>query len=442
MNIDTEGRLFFFEAVPEKSSEPQNKEPFDWSILFREAELDMTQFAVSTPQEIPLQVYDEQMSWIGKYPEAPYPIRIEAAAFDGKPVYFEIFGPWRTSPFRLAAETPLNEKVAAILLLSVFYGALIVCALLALKNLRLGRGDRKGAFRVAIFLLILKLVGWIFSVRQRFRSSIGEAKLLLTGIESALFWSCFVGLMYLALEPILRRRWPHRIISWSRLLSGDFKDPLVGRDILIGAMLGGIGLLLRVLILNFAGWIGMPPDMPNLPDPGSIGITHLGYGLVMQFSTALYGAFLITFLLLFLTLLFRRQWLGIAAGWVLLSTLAVFGEGVGISPALPGSSSSSCDTFCGLVFFGLVCSLLLLQSYFIISHFLPDDTELHCMVCRRFRCRFHFACRDRDLRISSFSWRQTRLFKFTPGIIPQTEQNRVKNTSNTFTILQTTGHTV
>ncbi len=326
MSVDTEGRLFFFNAVPEKS--PQNK-PFDWSILFREAELDMTQFAVSTPQEIPLQVYDEQMSWIGKYPEAPYPIRIEAAAFDGKPVYFEIFGPWRTSPFRLAAETSLSEKVAGILLLSVFYGALIVCALLALKNLRLGRGDRKGAFRVAFFLLILKLIGWIFSVHH-VPVFISELNLLLTGIESALFWSCFVGLMYLALEPILRRRWPHRIISWSRLLSGDFADPLVGRDILIGAMLGGIGLLLRVLILNFAGWIGMPPDMPIFHGGRSIGITNVGYSLVMQFSTALYGAFILTFLFLFLTLLFRRQWLGIAVGWVILSTLAVFGESVGL----------------------------------------------------------------------------------------------------------------
>ena len=328
ISVDTEGRLFFFEAVPEKSAERQHKETFDWSILFREAGLDMTQFAVSTPQEIPLQVYDEQMSWIGKYPEAPYPIRIEAAAFYGKPVYFETFGPWRTSPFRLDVEAPMSEKVTWILLLSLFYGALIVCALLALKNLRLGRGDRKGAFRVASFLLILKLIGWIFSVHH-VPVFIGEAKLLLTGIESALFWSCFVGLTYLALEPILRRRWPHRIISWSRLLSGDFKDPLVGRDILIGAMLGGIWLLLRVSIQNFAGWIGMPPDMPNFPDFRSIGITHLGYGLVMQFSETLYGTFLTTFLLLFLTLLLRRQWLGIAAGWLLLSTLAVFGEGVG-----------------------------------------------------------------------------------------------------------------
>jgi hypothetical protein len=79
----------------------------------------------------------------------------------------------------------MSENVASILLLSLFYGSLIFCALLALKNLRLGRGDRKGAFRVALFLLILKLIGWIFSVHH-VPVFIGEANLLLTGIESAL----------------------------------------------------------------------------------------------------------------------------------------------------------------------------------------------------------------------------------------------------------------
>ena len=377
MSVDTEGRLFFFDAVPERSAEPQHKEPFQWSVLFQEAGLDMTQFVASTPQEIPLQAYDERMSWIGKYPEAPgYPIRIEAAAFHRKPVYFDIFGPWRTSSFRLDIQAPMNERVTGILLLSLFYGVLIICALLALKNLRLGRGDRKGAFRVAFFLLILKLIGWVSSVHH-VPVFIGEAKLLLTGIESALFWSCFVGLMYLALEPILRRRWPHRIISWSRLLSGDFKDPLVGRDILIGAVLGGIGLLLRVLIQNFAGWIGMPPDIPNFPDRPSIGITILGPALVMQFSTTLYGAFVFTFLLLFLTLLLRRQWLGIAAGWLLLSTLAVFGESVGYFSSVTWIFEVLAVTF--FVFVVLRFGVLATASEILFHHlwiFFPNTLNL------------------------------------------------------------------
>jgi len=45
-------------------------------------------------------------------------------------------------------------------------------------------------------------------------------------------------ILYLALEPIVRRRWPDSIISWSRLLAGRLRDPLVGRDILIGCLAG------------------------------------------------------------------------------------------------------------------------------------------------------------------------------------------------------------
>jgi serine/threonine-protein kinase len=54
----------------------------------------------------------------------------------------------------------------------------------------------------------------------------------------ASFLLFMVGLgwmLYLALEPFVRRRWPRILISWSRLISGEWCDPLVGRDVLIGA---------------------------------------------------------------------------------------------------------------------------------------------------------------------------------------------------------------
>jgi hypothetical protein len=39
---------------------------------------------------------------------------------------------------------------------------------------------------------------------------------------------------YLALEPWVRRQWPHSIVSWTRLLAGRVRDPRVGADILAG----------------------------------------------------------------------------------------------------------------------------------------------------------------------------------------------------------------
>ena len=41
-----------------------------------------------------------------------------------------------------------------------------------------------------------------------------------------------------SLEPHLRRVWPRTMISWTRLLSGQVRDPLVGRDVLIGMSWG------------------------------------------------------------------------------------------------------------------------------------------------------------------------------------------------------------
>jgi serine/threonine-protein kinase len=66
-------------------------------------------------------------------------------------------------------------------------------------------------------------------------------------LAAALLW-----LIYIALEPTLRRRWPHRIVSWNRLLTGNFRDPLVGKDLLIGA-LAGIAILLNTCYISLAG---------------------------------------------------------------------------------------------------------------------------------------------------------------------------------------------
>ena len=50
----------------------------------------------------------------------------------------------------------------------------------------------------------------------------------------AILWAA-----YLALEPYVRRRWPEALIGWNRMLAGRWKDPRVGRDVLLlGLMVG------------------------------------------------------------------------------------------------------------------------------------------------------------------------------------------------------------
>ena len=53
-----------------------------------------------------------------------------------------------------------------------------------------------------------------------------------------------IWVSYLAVEPWTRRLWPDALVTWNRLLVGRFRDPLIGRDVLIGAV---VGILLALL---------------------------------------------------------------------------------------------------------------------------------------------------------------------------------------------------
>ena len=76
-------------------------------------------------------------------------------------------------------------------------------------------------------------------------------------------------LLYIALEPYARRRWPLMLVSWKRLISGDVHDPLVGRDLLLGVACG-IGMFLVFLAsVILPVLLGRPPMTPGLVLDGS-----------------------------------------------------------------------------------------------------------------------------------------------------------------------------
>ena len=51
-------------------------------------------------------------------------------------------------------------------------------------------------------------------------------------------------LTYLGLEPYVRRFSPDSLIGWTRLLAGGWRDPRVGRDVMIGI---GAGVLMTLV---------------------------------------------------------------------------------------------------------------------------------------------------------------------------------------------------
>ncbi|HVG34252.1 MAG TPA: serine/threonine-protein kinase [Pyrinomonadaceae bacterium] len=335
LSLDTEGRLFYFDAVPPQLDQGQGESaPPDWSPVFQEAGLNFADFQQTASQWTPRSAYDERVAWNGTYPGVPdFPIRIEAASYRGLPIYFEIVSPWRRPEAQVPYQPTASDLMGTIALLTVFFGTLVEGAWLALKNIRAGRGDRRGAFRVAIFIFALRMIYWV--IAKHHVQDTKEFMLLLTGAQSALFWACVVGLMYLALEPYLRRRWPERVISWSRLLAGDFRDPLVGRDILIGAVLGCACLVLSALADQVPRWLGLPPNSPYVM-VDSDGTTLNGVRgfvplLINQLSASVVQTFIIVFLLLFMAMLLRKNILGLIVGWLLLATVFTLMAGGGSS---------------------------------------------------------------------------------------------------------------
>ncbi|HVF67588.1 MAG TPA: serine/threonine-protein kinase [Pyrinomonadaceae bacterium] len=305
VTLDTLGRLRSFYAVPtQTNTAPADAREFDWSILFAESGLDFSQFRAVAPAWATPHAYTSRAAWEGAYPERPeFKVRVEAAAYGGSPVFFELIDAWDKPPEQQGAYTEsARERLLSVILLTVFITVLVGSALLAWRNLRLGRGDRKGAARIAVFMLAVNFLRWLFTAHHV--ATEDEAVNFLSGVRNAVFWACFFWVVYLALEPYVRRRWPWRIISWTRLLAGNWRDPLVGRDMLVGAVFGAGVLLCNFFLGNVVPrWLGYPPNPPwfDFPATQLLGVRSFAGSL----STQVYAAFTQPFILLFLILLFR-----------------------------------------------------------------------------------------------------------------------------------------
>jgi serine/threonine-protein kinase len=373
--LDMEGRLHWFIGVP-----PQREPPAvaaatpDWTIPFREAGLDIANFQPVASTWVPLHAYDARAAWDGVDPAHPEnKVHVEAAAFRGKLTYFETVYPW-DQPLRQEQPTESRrDRAVTFILITVVIVALIGSSLLARRNLRLGRGDRRGATRIAFFYLAVKMLVWLFGEHHNGLPG-REFSLFLVYLSAAVFTSFFLWLLYVALEPFVRRRWPKWIISWSRLLAGGYRDPLVGRDILIGATFG-VGMMLSNILARVSLlWIGQPVKLAIGHGGGLIGAHLFPTRFGSELQATLFNSFIPLFLLLLFVFVLRREWLAFGALWLLLTVLqSLVSQATG--PMLP---------FEGLLAFLVVFvlyryGLLAMVSAMFFLHlwvFFPMTTEL------------------------------------------------------------------
>ena len=140
-------------------------------------------------------------------------------------------------------------------------------------------------------------------------------------LSVGLLFSCVSWVLYIAMEPYVRRRWPATLVSWSRLLAGSFRDPLVGRDVLAGCLLGSFSIAVIRLGWFFPSWLGYPPEQPYAgPDWQFLGARTLIAAISNNLIGALFISLAFLFILFLLRALLRKEWAA-AAAFVILFTL-------------------------------------------------------------------------------------------------------------------------
>ena len=364
ISLDPEGRLRTFLALP-KAAEKGRPEPLDWAPLFKLADLDMAMFKPAEPVGLPMVSFDQRMEWKGTISQQiPHVFRVEAAAYRGMLVHFNVSVDWGDSP---TPPKPGGPDWGSRLQIALLVCAYSFAGWMARRNWKTGRTDRVGAWRLAVLVSSGALLDITLAAHYNTADNLNRA--MFTWLAICVFLGVLFGTMYLALEPHVRRRWPEMLVGWTRLFSGRIQDPLVGRHFLYGiagamviALLGSIsGVAEKSLRLN--------PGLGNLQ--ALIGARFQVSSIVSVFANSIGNATYTLFLLLGLRLLLRNQWLAIAVEATIFAGLGSVNSPLpwfnfGISFLLNGL------LLVFLVRYGFLATVVVLSGYFLMASFPPD----------------------------------------------------------------------
>jgi serine/threonine-protein kinase len=326
--LDSKGQLLRLQGVPPQIEEglPPSAAP-DWNVLFAAAGLDPARFSPVTPRWVPTESFDARAAWEGTRAEVPdIKLHVTAAAFHGRVTYFGVFGPW-IRPYREEEEpqsTAARVGVVATVALCIFIA--VGAMYFARRHVLQKRGDLQGALRVSSGVALAAMVAWALHAHH-VADALEELALFFNGLAASLLAGFVAWVLYMALEPFVRRRKPQLLISWSRLLAGQYRDPLVGRDLLAGG-LGGALIALAVVIDNaIPYWFDFTGETPLSIASISLGSSREALsGLISLFLSAIVSALIVLTVLFLLHVIVRLEWLSIALTGVFLVLTSLGGE--------------------------------------------------------------------------------------------------------------------
>jgi serine/threonine-protein kinase len=296
---DAQGKLQKLEAVPPQiEKDAPAASPFDWNRLFQAAGLDPARFHPASPQWTPLAPFDTRAAWTGTDPQNGTPLRIEAAAWRGLPVFFRIVGPWSFP------ERNYTFQGGQLLLIVVKYLALLAAGILAWHNVRSAKADRRGAAKLG--LLYFGSMAGAALLAAHHAATNGEIAMFWIVMSNSAINAVALSAFYLALEPWVRRKWPQTMISWSRFTTRGIRDPLVGRAILLGVVFACALAALKLVQLGLHGPGGEPVFAFLYP---LLGLRQAIAGVLNSFTGSLFDPVFVLLLMFLIRVALRNQWL-------------------------------------------------------------------------------------------------------------------------------------
>lgn len=319
VQINTDGWLRGFSGVPTRSMDmlPGEGGEIVPDAVFAAAGFDFQKFQEIAPVSVPETAAARLRAWRGPHPAFPdVVVTVEVGWWKSQITWVNMRFPWTGQ-----ASGPDGEQQAAAALRTIrsilIVVIVVICGgfslLLASRNWRLGRVDKRGAARLALIQFLLNAAAWAMFVHPVPNATMLD--FLLNAIGSWLFPAAVLWVLYLALEPEVRARWPQSIVSWNRLLSTGFHDPLVASHFLVGSTLAALLWTLISLVLAADAGLDLRSVHPlngtrawlgNFPDTISNGIRISLIGF---------------FALFLLRRLLRRDWIAAVAAALLFATL-------------------------------------------------------------------------------------------------------------------------
>lgn len=323
LKLDVQGRLLFLRGVPPESAPAAATSTAPWPQLFTAAGLDISQFSAASPAWLPPEPFDTRQDWEGRAPGHPdVTLHVAAAALHGVPVYFQVIAPGDPSPRAITTDPSLTANpVGTAVAVAMVLAYVVLTAFFARRNLRRGSGDVRGALRLAVFVTVLTAAGAVPNAHfVPLPAAIGTQFFML---GMPLLSGFLVWLGYIAVEPYARRLWPRLMVSWQRLLGGRFRDPLIGRDVLLGMFWGACAAALFMA----ANWAFKSPNPFSVDRSFDRGLASaVGFCLDVPAGSCrvvLSALAIVTIL----SALLRRRWLGVLAAALLFT--------VSFSPSTP-----------------------------------------------------------------------------------------------------------